>query len=255
MLLDNRMIYPFVVTEASGIVYVKRKAKHDFFDDLEKKWFIALSEQVSIYFKIFNLYQEHKKVLVSYIKSLTSLLDQYTPTSYLHTKSVFKLIHALGKQMNLTEWEIKSLERASMLHDAGKLQIPPKLLKKEMPLTDKEYKLIRKHPRKGVELIKDLASLKPVLPIILHHHEKYDGSGYPSKLRKEKIPLGSRILAIIDAFDAMFYGRPYKKRMSLEEIEKEFIRQMGKHFDPKIVGHFLKVLKKKRIRKHLNSAI
>jgi len=252
IILDNRLIYPFVFSDISGVVYVTKSTRSDIFDDLEKKWFIAISEQVSVYLKIFSLYQEQRRILIGYIKSITRLLDQYIPTSYLHTKSVFKLIRAMGKEMKLPESEIKSLEYASMLHDAGKLQIPSKLLEKQRPLTNKEYKLVRKHPRKGVELIKDLASLKPVIPIILHHHEKYDGSGYPSRLKKEEIPLGSRILAVIDAFDAMFFGRPYKKRMRLGKVKKELKKQRSIQFDPKIVESFLKVLKKKSIKKHLN---
>ncbi len=253
VILNTRMIHPLIFSDIIGAVYVKRKTKDDIFDELDKKWFVAVSEQVSIYLKIFSLYHEQRKIMIGYIKSLTNLLDKYIPTSYLHTKSVFKLIRALGKDMNLTKSEIKSLEYASMLHDAGKLKIPSKLLKKKRPLTEKEYKIIMEHPKAGSDLIKDLAALKPVAPIILHHHERYDGTGYPSHLKKEEIPLGSRILAVIDAFDAMFFGRPYRKKMKLHTIEKELKKQMGKQFDPKVVTHFLKILKKKRIRKYLNS--
>ncbi len=253
IILNNRMIHPFIFVDNLGAIYVKRKSKDDIFDEVDKKWFIAISEQISIYLKIFSLYEEQKKTMISYIKSLTNLLDKYVPTSYLHARSVFKLIRALGKDMNLTKSEIKSLEYASMLHDAGKIQIPSRLLKKQRPLTEKEYKIIMEHPKTGVELIKDLAALKPVAPIILHHHERYDGTGYPSGLKKEEIPLGSRILAVIDAFDAMFFGRPYKKKMKLQTIERELKKQRGKQFDPKIVAYFLKTLKKKKIRKYLHS--
>jgi HD-GYP domain-containing protein (c-di-GMP phosphodiesterase class II) len=102
-------------------------------------------------------------------------------------------------------------------------------------------------------MIKDLEILKPVIPIILHHHERYDGKGYPSKLKKEYIPLGSRILSILDAFDAMYFGRPYKKRKQLIEIEEELKTQKGTQFDPKIVDVFLKVIKKEEMRKYLRS--
>ncbi len=190
--------------------------------------------------------------MIGYIKSLTHLLDKYIPTSYLHAKSVFRLMKAMGKEMGLSKSEIKSLEYASMLHDAGKLQIPFKLLKKQRPLTKQEYKIIMKHPKTGVELIKDLGALKPVAPIIMHHHERYDGEGYPSKLKKDEIPLGARILSVIDAFDAMFFGRPYKKKMSLEDVEKELKKQAGVQFDPKIIEHFLKILRKKAMKQFLH---
>jgi len=254
LIMDNRMAYPFIFVNTLGVIYVKRKQKNDVFDDLEKKWFVAISEQVSVYLNVFNLYQEQKNILLGYIKSMGKVFDQHVPTSYIHTKSAFKLIKHMGKEMKLTETEIKLLEHASLLHDAGKLEIPTKLLKKESSLTSDEYKLIMKHPHKGAELIKDLKSLKAVVPIILHHHERWDGTGYPSKLSKEDIPLSSRILSVIDAFDAMFFGRPYKKRMSLENVEVELKKHAGKQFDPKVITVFLKILKKKSIRKSLQSA-
>jgi HD-GYP domain-containing protein (c-di-GMP phosphodiesterase class II) len=250
VILDNRLISPFIFLETLGGVYIKRKRIP--FTDLEKELFITLSEQVTISFKIINLYLEERQILIGYIKALSKLLDQYVPTSYINYRESWKLIRAMGKELKLTEEEIKSLEYASSLHDAGKIHLPQKLLEKEEPLTEDEFRIVMKHPKKGVELIKDLGVLKPVIPIILHHHERYDGKGYPSRLKKEEIPLGSRILAILDAFDAMFFGRPYKKKMSLEEIERELKKQKGIQFDPKVVEAFLKVLKKKNIRKHFS---
>jgi len=191
--------------------------------------------------------------MLNYVNSLTKFLNQYVPTSYLHTKTMLRLIKAMGKAMHLSEIETKALVNASLLHDAGKMQVPSKLLKKQKPLTDEEFKLITKHPRKGVELIKNLEILKPAIPIILHHHERYDGQGYPSKLKKDKIPLGSRILSVLDSFDAMFFGRPYRKGRSLEEVEYELKKQKGKQFDPKIVDVFLRILKRKTIREYLKS--
>ncbi len=253
IVFQNRLICPFIFNETLGAIYVKRDSKSKYFDEIEKRWFSSLCEEVSIGLKIFILYREQQKIMVNYIKSLSNLLNQYVPTSYLHTKAMFKLIKAMSKALRLSEVETESLERASLLHDAGKIQVPSKLLKKQKPLTDEEFKLIAKHPRKGVELIKDLEALKPALPIILHHHERYDGKGYPSGLKKEKIPLGSRILSVLDSFDAMYFGRPYKKRRPLEEIEQEFRRQKGKQFDPKVVDTFLRLLKRKNIRKSLKA--
>ncbi|MBD3246947.1 MAG: HD domain-containing protein [Candidatus Omnitrophica bacterium] len=255
IVLDNRMIYPFNFLNTLGTIYIKRKSSKGKFTEIEKKWFLSLCEEVSIGLKIFNLYREEKKIMTSYIKSFTKLLSQYVPTSYIHIKSIFRLIRALGKSMKLSEMEIQSLEYASLLHDAGKIQLPTKLLKKEQPLTNEEFKLIMKHPRKGVEMIKDLAILRPALPIILHHHERFDGKGYPSKLKREQIPVGARILSIIDAFDAMYFGRPYRKRKTMKEIEKELRKQKGKQFDPHIVEKFLKILNRKSIKKYLRSSV
>jgi HD-GYP domain-containing protein (c-di-GMP phosphodiesterase class II) len=253
IIFDNRIIYPFNFLDTLGAIYIKRKQKKEIFTEFEKRWFLSLCEEISICLKIFNLYREERKMIINYVKSISGLLDQYVPTSYLNPKSTLRLIKSLGKKMKLSKIEINSLGYASLLHDAGKIQLPSRLLKKQKPLTDKEYRIIMKHPRKGVEMIKDLDVLKPAIPIILHHHERFDGKGYPSKLKKRQIPLGSRILAVIDAFDAMYFGRPYKKRRSLKEIETELKREMWKQFDPKVVTAFLKILKRKDIRKYLRS--
>lgn len=246
----NRLMAPFIFDVTLGGVYLKRVRNP--FTEQEQKWFISLSEQITTAFKVIHLYIEEKRVVLSYINAVSKLLNQYVPTSYIHYKSIAKLIRELGRILRLSELEIKSIEYASLLHDAGKIHLPHKILEKQEPLTEDEYRIIMKHPKEGIEIIKDLGALKPVLPIILHHHERYDGRGYPSKLKKKNIPFGSRVLAVIDAFDAMFFGRPYKNKMTLEEIEREFKKQTGIQFDPDIVTAFLKILKKKSIKKYLN---
>jgi HD-GYP domain-containing protein (c-di-GMP phosphodiesterase class II) len=131
------------------------------------------------------------------------------------------------------------------------MNLPKKLLKKQKPLTAEEFELITKHPQKGTEFIKDLESLKPVMPIVLYHHERYDGKGYPSGLKKDQIPLGARILSVVDSFDAMYFGRPYRKGSPLETVKEELKEQKGKQFDPKVVDVFLKILRRKAIKKVL----
>lgn len=251
----HRLIAPFIFMDTFGAIYLKRKQQNRPFQDIEQKLFFSLSECVSLGFRIMNLYYEEKKIILNYIDSLTKLLAQYVPTSHIHVKSAFRLVRALGKELKIPPSDIKSLEFACLLHDAGKINIPAKLLMKNAPLTEKETKLLKMHPRKGANLIKDMQLLKPVIPIIVHHHEKYDGSGYPHRLKKEKIPLGSRILSVLDAFDAMYFGRPYKGRLELSDIEKEFKKQRGKQFDPDVVDAFLKILHRKTIRKYLKSFI
>jgi HD-GYP domain-containing protein (c-di-GMP phosphodiesterase class II) len=251
IMFNNRLICPFIFENTLGAIYIKRDSRSKNFTEFERKWFLALCEEISMGLKIFNLLQEQQKIMVNYVKALSTFLAQYVPTSHLHKKALHKLIKEMGKAMNLSEAEIKSLRHAALLHDAGKIKLPSHLLNKQKPLTEEEYKLIEKHPQKGVELFRNMEILRPAIPIILHHHERYDGKGYPSKLKKDKIPLGSRILSILDTFDAMYFGRPYKERDNLEKIEDEFKKQRGRQFDPKIVDIFLRILKRKSIRKHL----
>lgn len=247
----RRLIYPFVFSHTLGAIYLKRDSSSKLYSEAERKLFSSLCEEISVGLKVIHLYREQQKIMLSYVNSLSKLLNQYVPTSYLHTKTMSRLIRAMGKAMRLSEIETKALINAALLHDTGKMQVPSRLLRKQEPLTVEEFKLITKHPRKGVELIKNLEILKPAIPIILHHHERYDGKGYPSKLKKDKIPLGSRILSVLDSFDAMFFGRPYREGRSLKEIEREFKKQKGKQFDPKVIDEFLRILKRKTIRKHL----
>ncbi|MBN3040597.1 MAG: HD domain-containing protein, partial [Candidatus Omnitrophica bacterium] len=253
IIFNNRLIYPFIFSNTLGAIYIKRDSKSKDFSETERKWFLSLCEEISIGLKVFNLYKEQQKIMLNYIKSLSTFLTQYVPTSHLHVKAISRLINAMGKALKLSEAEIKCLNHAALLHDAGKIKLPSKLLRKQKPLTDEEYKLIEKHPQKGVEFFRNLEILRPAIPIILHHHERYDGQGYPSKLKKEKIPLGSRILSVLDTFDAMYFGRPYKGPHTLEKIEQEFKKQKGRQFDPKIVDTFLKIIKRKNIRNFLKN--
>lgn len=251
MLFNNMLIAPLIFTDILGAIYATRKSGSRSFDPTEKRWFLSLCEEVGTGLEILSLYREQHKIMLNYIKSLSSLLTQYVPTSYLNKKVVSSLIKVIGKELKLSQSEIDSLRYASILHDAGKIKLPSHLLSKQKPLTTQEFKLITKHPRKGVELIKNLNILKPVIPIILHHHERFNGKGYPSRLKGENIPLGSRILAVLDSFDAMYFGRPYKKKLQIDEIEKELKDQRGQQFDPKIVDLFLKILKRKNIQHYL----
>jgi len=146
--------------------------------------------------------------------------------------------------MRLDEKQIQSLKYASFLHDAGKVDIPPEILTKTTKLTTQEYNIIKRHPLKGAQILRPLQVLKPVIPIIMHHHERYDGTGYPSRLKKGQIPQGARIMAVADAFEAMVYGRPYRERKNIISAIKEVKKKSGSQFDPKVVDAFLKVIRK-----------
>ena len=129
LVLPNRLIYPFVFTHVLGGIYIKRSLRSSGFNETEKRWFLSLCEEVSLGLKIFELYQDQKKIMLNYIKSLSQFLNQYVPTSYLHTKIIFRLIKTLSKALKLSTLEAQSLEYASLLHDAGKMQVPCSLLK------------------------------------------------------------------------------------------------------------------------------
>lgn len=129
------------------------------------------------------------------------------------------------------------------MHDIGKINIPKEILIKKMPLNDTEWNMLKEHPQNGVDIIEPVKSLSRVKPIILYHHEKFDGTGYPEGLKGNEIPYLARILTVVDSFDAMTSNRPYNKRKTYSEGIEELRKWSGKQFDPKIVDAFIKTLK------------
>jgi HD-GYP domain-containing protein (c-di-GMP phosphodiesterase class II) len=128
------------------------------------------------------------------------------------------------------------------MHDIGKINISQDILIKHTPLTSEEWEILKEHPQNGVEIIKNVSSLKEVIPIILQHHEKYDGSGYPNGLKGDEIGYLARILTVTDSFDAMTSNRPYKKQRTIPEAFDELIKCSGTHFDPAIVNDFMRII-------------
>lgn len=237
---------PLIAEDVIGLIIVRRNKRHQFDLD-EEKILMTLGEQSVIGIRNIQLYEEQQKIVLGSVKSLVTLLDTRVPQEYTHSPYFNRLVTAIARQMQLDERQVQSMEYASMLHDAGKVDIPLEILTKTTKLTPKELKIIKYHPIKGAQILRHLQILRPAVPIIMHHHEKYDGTGYPSKLKKGQIPLGARIMAVADAFEAMVYGRPYRERMTVAAAIKEIKRKSGTQFDPKIVEAFLKVISPARL--------
>ncbi|MFC1805018.1 HD domain-containing phosphohydrolase [Candidatus Omnitrophota bacterium] len=158
-----------------------------------------------------------------------------------HTERVTRYALRIGRALQIPELDLEILRYAAQVHDIGKISVPDSILNKPGKLTPAERAIIELHPVKGAEVIEPLAFLKPAIPIVRHHHERYDGTGYPDGLSRENIPLLSRILACADAFDAMTSERPYrKKKMTIEEALDEMRHNIGSQFDPKIFRLFVK---------------
>ncbi len=235
---------PLICEDVLGYVIIKRIKVEKPFDIFDQEMLMTMAEQAVIGIKNLQLYEEQQKIVFGSIKSLVTLLDTRVPQEYTHSPNFSKLVCALGYEIHLGEKEIETLRYASLLHDTGKVDIPSEILTKTAKLTAEEYDIIKKHPIKGAEILRPLQILRPAIPIIMHHHEKYNGMGYPSHLKKNKIPLGARIMAVADAFEAMVYGRPYRERMNINSAIKEIKKKSGTQFDPKIVEAFLKVIRK-----------
>lgn len=248
---DTILGLPLISEDVMGAIIIKRN-KHDApFDKIDQEMLTTVAEQAITGIKNLQLYEEQQKIVLGSIKSLVTLLDKRIPEGYTHSPYFSRLVTMLGQQMHLDGKQIESLKYASLLHDAGKIDIPLEILTKTTKLTPKEYKIIKCHPLKGAQILRPLQTLRPVIPIILHHHEKFNGTGYPSRLKKGQIPQGARIMAVADAFEAMVYGRPYRERIDITSAIKEIKKKSGTQFDPKVVDAFLKVIKKMNIKKYL----
>lgn len=189
--------------------------------------------------------EDLEDLLISTITSLVSAIDAKSPWTKGHSERVTSYATRIGRALRLDESDIETLTLAGLLHDIGKLGTYDAVLDKPDKLTDEEFKLVKKHPSKGVEILAPIKQLKKTIPIIRHHHEKYDGKGYPDGLEGENIPFSARILCIADSFDAMTAERPYKPSREIEEAKAELKKCAGTHFDPKLVEIFINVLENK----------
>ncbi|MFC1592931.1 HD domain-containing phosphohydrolase [Candidatus Omnitrophota bacterium] len=241
---------PLIAEDVIGIIVV-RQNKSKVFNSTDQDILITISQQAILGIKNMHLFEEQQKIVMGSMQSLVTLLDSRIPREYGHSPYFPELACAIGEQMHLSEKQIESLKYASLLHDAGKVDIPEEILSKTSKLTPKEYKIIRHHPIKGAKIMRSLQILKPAIPIIMHHHEKYNGTGYPSRLKKGQIPIGARIMAVADAFEAMIYGRPYRERMRIDSAINEIKKKSGTQFDPKVVDAFIRTIKTTKIKKSL----
>ena len=251
---DYLLGIPLVCEDVIGLIIIQRSKDDIPFDRFESEVLNTLAEQAIIGIKNLQLYEEQQRIVLGSIKSLVTLLDIRVPREYTHSPYFSRLVVSIAHQMHLDQKQIESLKYASLLHDAGKVDIPMEILTKTTKLTPHEYMIIKRHPVKGAQILRPLQILRPVIPIIMHHHEKYDGTGYPSRLKKGQIPQGARVMAVADAFEAMVYGRPYRERMSINAAVKEIKKKSGTQFDPKVVEAFLKILKKIDLKRYTKSA-
>ncbi len=177
----------------------------------------------------------------STLEALGSAIDTRDVGTHSHSRRVRGYTVVIARAHGVPEHDLRDLEHGVFLHDIGKIGIPDAILLKAGPLTPEEWTVMRRHPEMGRQLIEKIPFLQGAIPIVYHHHERWDGTGYPLGLRGEAIPLGARIFAVADAFDAMTFDRPYSKAVSFQTARQEIRRCAGTHFDPAVVATFLTI--------------
>ncbi|MCX8029922.1 MAG: HD-GYP domain-containing protein, partial [Brevinematales bacterium] len=185
-------------------------------------------------------YTETVKVLMTALE----MRDKYTEG---HSRNVAKIVRAIGEELNYSDSHIEELELAAYLHDIGKIGIPDSILNKPEKLTEDEYKQIKSHTVIGYDIVKGIKDLGKIPELVRHHHERYDGKGYPDGKKGDELDIDVYILQLADSVDAMSTDRIYRKALSPEQIKAELIKNRGLQFHPKIVDIYLKICDKENL--------
>jgi putative two-component system response regulator len=175
------------------------------------------------------------------ICALNQMLDLKDLNTGVHSTRLAEWAVRIGQELGLDAEGQADVEVAALLHDAGKVGVPDAILRKPGPLDPDEWRVMRMHPEFSWAVLRLVPGLERASLFALHHHEKFNGSGYPSGLRGEEIPIGARIVSVIDAFDAMVASRPYKQGLPCEEALRRLVADSGTHFDPEVVAQFIPI--------------
>ncbi len=228
-----------------GVINVNNKKSRDAYTKDDLNFLEGIANQAAIAIRNAQLHADLRTSYIDSICAITNALEARDPYSYGHSSNVTDYARSIAEEMDLPPQEKENIIHAALLHDVGKIGISDAILLKPEKLTQSEWEIVKEHPWRGKEILEPLSFLQEAVPIVCHHHERYDGQGYPGKLKGEEIPLGARILAVADSYDAMSSDRPYRKRLSEEECLAELKKAAGKQLDPRIVEAFLRVLEKR----------
>lgn len=213
----------------------------DEFDSMDSKLLNSIANESAIYLENSMLFEDVHDLMMGLLHSLTSAVDAKDAYTCGHSERVALLSRHLARQIQLPEAEIERIYMAGLLHDVGKIGVPENVLQKTGRLTAEEFEQMKRHPQIGARILRDIKQIEDIIPGVLHHHERYDGRGYPAALSGERIPLMGRIICLADCFDAMTSNRTYRKALPLEVALTEIRRCSGTQFDPRLTESFLQV--------------
>jgi len=226
-----------------GVLNLYSKTEHEFTED-EKQLLGIFATQAAAAIENARLFDSLRDSYLNTIQALSMAIDAKDRYTHGHSKRVSDVSIMIGRELKLSKEAEELLQYASDLHDIGKIGISEVIISKEGKLTVDEYEIIKTHPLVGETIIEPVPFLQDAKPVIRHHHERYDGYGYPDGLKGEEIPLLARIIHIADAYDAMTSDRPYRRALSHALAVQEIKKHSGSQFDPKVVEAFLRVFEK-----------
>jgi len=208
-----------------------------------------VANQIAIALSNTGLIKQLQETLLGTVKSLVAAIDAKSPWTKGHSERVSQIAVTIGKELKLTNEQLYQLQLAALFHDVGKIGTYDVVLDKPAALTEKERELVEKHPYKTYQILALLPQFKEIAKAAFHHHERWDGQGYPNKLAGEKIPFFARIIAVADIYDAMASKRPYRQALSKDKIIRVLQKEAGRQFDPDIAALFTELLKKEEVKK------
>lgn len=219
------------------------------FQSEDLKLLEALSHQVAIAIDNSRLYAMAKKTFVETVEALAEAIEKKDHYTGGHTKRVVYYSVCISKYMNLTAEQLERIRLGAVLHDVGKIGIEDKILKKDSPLDQDEWKVMQTHPDQGYDIMSRVEGLRDVIGGMRYHHERWDGKGYPFGLKGEEIPLIARIISVADTYDAMVSTRPYRKGLDPKIAYDEIVKHRGTQFDPVVVDAFIEAFRSEKMGK------
>jgi diguanylate cyclase (GGDEF)-like protein len=244
--IDNLVAIPiYIANEFCGVVVCANKEGG--FDQHEDEVLLALGDHAGAVLENQQLHGALRTSYLSTVAMLAEVIEAKDPFLRGHSDEVSRYVSAVAERLGMDTRLREKLVFGSLLHDVGKVGISERILLKPAALTAEERSVIQLHPKIGYRLVERVPALREIAPAILHHHERYDGGGYPSQLAGEDIPLEARVICVADSFSAMTAERPYRPRMSLEEACRELERCAGTQFDPEVVRVFVEEVRARPI--------
>jgi len=230
-----------------GVLNVNASREVNSFEDRDVRLLTILADQAAMTLENIELFNNLQDFYFEMIQTLARVIDAKDSYTYDHADRARQYAKLIAEKMHLPQAIVRHVEYAALMHDIGKIGIEEHILRKPGRLTSEEVDIIKKHPIIGNKIISPVTFLAPVAPMVLYHQEWYDGNGYPEGLAGEEIPLGSRIVAVIDAYDAMTSNRPYRKALSKDFAVAELKKGSGTQFDPQVIDVFVKILKEESL--------
>jgi putative nucleotidyltransferase with HDIG domain len=242
MQMQSVLIVPLVLgDEPWGLIEIYDSRPRDF-SSAERHLAELAASQIAALLAAFEHEERAQRLYRETLASLSNALEAKDAVTSEHTEEVVRLAVALAAELGLELEAVRTVELGAVLHDIGKVRVPEAILNKPGPLDEAEWAVMRTHPEVGEQIVRPIQSLQAILPIVRHHHERWDGTGYPDGLAGRAIPVGARIVAVCDAYRAMTENRPYREALGPDEARRELEQGAGTQFDPDCVAAFLRAL-------------